>query len=121
MPDGVHGNKLYCSPECKKKAVTRNTRNTYRRNPNRAQNNNAIRRAMILERSTENVRREAVFDRDGWECHICGGGIDRAAKWPDPLSVTLDHVIPLAKGGDHSYGNCKAAHWGCNLKKSDTL
>ncbi|MFE6920380.1 HNH endonuclease [Nocardia sp. NPDC057663] len=29
----------------------------------------------------------------------------------------MDHVIPLSKGGPHTEGNCRTAHWTCNAKK----
>ena len=33
----------------------------------------------------------------------------------------LDHVVPLAKGGEHSYANVKTACADCNLRKGATL
>lgn len=30
---------------------------------------------------------------------------------------TLDHVVPLARGGEHSYRNVKLAHPLCNSRK----
>ena len=35
----------------------------------------------------------------------------------DPLSLSVDHVIPLSKGWEHSYSNTQPAHLVCNLKK----
>lgn len=55
--------------------------------------------------------------RGRWECHLCGEKIPKSAKWPDPLFGTVDHVLPLAKGGAHSYANCKPAHLKCNRIK----
>jgi 5-methylcytosine-specific restriction endonuclease McrA len=31
--------------------------------------------------------------------------------------VSLDHVIPLSLGGDHSMANTQAAHLDCNTRK----
>ncbi len=67
----------------------------------------------------KNVFRRKVFEADGWKCHICRKPIKRDAKAPHPLSPTIDHVIPLAKGGTHEPGNCRAAHFRCNSLKSD--
>jgi 5-methylcytosine-specific restriction endonuclease McrA len=39
--------------------------------------------------------------------------------YKDP--ATLDHVIPLAKGGQHEVSNLAAAHWLCNLRKHARL
>lgn len=75
-------------------------------------------RRVRLEASTvERFDPVVVYDRDGWICGICGGAIDRALAWPDPGSVSLDHVLPLAAGGEHSRANTQAAHWICNVRK----
>lgn len=58
-------------------------------------------------------------------CHLCGEPIDYAASHLEPLSFTIDHVIPLAKGGpdqlylDDGTPQIVAAHRRCNLKKGD--
>lgn len=65
------------------------------------------------------VNRTRVFERDGWDCQICGLPIDREAKAPHPSSPSLDHIVPLAKGGPHTEGNCQAAHFLCNVRKGD--
>jgi 5-methylcytosine-specific restriction endonuclease McrA len=35
--------------------------------------------------------------------------------------LTLDHVIPLSKGGTDTMDNLRPAHWLCNIKKSNKL
>jgi 5-methylcytosine-specific restriction endonuclease McrA len=62
-----------------------------------------------------------VFTRDGWVCGICGGGVDPDLAWPDPMSASVDHKVPLSKGGSHTLGNAQCAHLSCNIKKSDSL
>lgn len=55
-------------------------------------------------------------------CGICGQEIDPAYKYPHPLSKTVDHIIPIAKGGHPSdLSNLQAAHRWCNRWKSDKL
>lgn len=55
-------------------------------------------------------------------CGICGLEIDPAFKSPHPLSATVDHIIPVAKGGHPSaLENLQAAHRCCNRAKSDKL
>jgi len=34
---------------------------------------------------------------------------------------SLDHVIPLSKGGEHSMSNARLAHTYCNSIKSDQV
>ena len=58
-----------------------------------------------------------VFDRDGWVCGLCAEPVSRNATYPDPLSASLDHVIPLSRGGSHSLDNVQLAHLACNVSK----
>lgn len=67
----------------------------------------------------EYVDESIVFKRDRWRCHICGKKISASVKWPNPLSPSIDHVIPISKGGSHTYTNVMAAHLGCNQRKQD--
>ncbi|WP_385618556.1 HNH endonuclease [Streptomyces sp. P8-A8] len=62
-----------------------------------------------------------IFERDGWTCWICEGGALSNASQGDPLSATLDHVVPLAKGGAHVRTNVRCAHLICNLRKGDRV
>ena len=55
-------------------------------------------------------------------CAICGALVDKDLKAPDPLSPTVDHIIPIAKGGHpSSLDNLQLAHRWCNLHKGDRL
>jgi hypothetical protein len=58
-----------------------------------------------------------IFERDNWVCHLCGLPIDSSVSRMDPAGATIDHVIPIAKGGKDWALNVKAAHRSCNLKK----
>ena len=55
-------------------------------------------------------------------CWICGKPVDKSLKSPHPLSKTVDHKIPVAKGGHPSdLDNLALAHRKCNRMKSDKL
>ena len=57
-----------------------------------------------------------VFVRDKWVCGICHNRINKELKYPDPMSASLDHIVPLSKGGSHTYENVQVAHLSCNRK-----
>lgn len=67
------------------------------------------------------VGRHQVGKRDNWICGICGEPIDRKLKFPNQMSFSVDHIIPLAKGGTHTMDNLQAAHLICNSYKSDQI
>ncbi len=55
-------------------------------------------------------------------CGICGKPVDFNLKFPHPLSPTIDHIIPVAKGGHPSdIDNLQLAHRCCNRQKGDKL
>lgn len=54
-------------------------------------------------------------------CAICGQPIDKSKKFPDPLSPSVDHIIPWAKGGRSTMDNLQATHFICNRLKSDKI
>lgn len=62
-----------------------------------------------------------VYERDQWRCGICAEVVDETLSWPDPHSPSLDHVVPLSKGGTHTLDNVQCAHLVCNLQKGATL
>lgn len=63
------------------------------------------------------VSHEYILDRDRWICGICGKKIKRQLKHPSPLSASIDHIIPLARGGSHIPDNLQASHLRCNITK----
>ena len=55
-------------------------------------------------------------------CGICGKPVDKTIRYPHPLSPTVDHIIPLDKGGHPSdLSNLQLAHRCCNREKSNKL
>lgn len=75
------------------------------------------RRAQKLKLPAEKFRHEDVYERDGWICGLCTEPVDRELRYPDPMSPSLDHVVPLARGGHHVLENVQLAHLICNVKK----
>lgn len=93
---------------------TGRTREWRRKNPERA---SAIRRRSVmryrarkLAAHVEDVDPRIVYERDEGICGICGEAVDLA-------EFEVDHIVPLAAGGEHSYWNVQVAHLGCNRAK----
>lgn len=78
------------------------------------------RRRAIMARGEE-INHTEVFDFWDWICNICGEEISRFAGPDDWMRVTLEHVIPLSRGGQHVWENVRPAHWRCNMEKGDKL
>lgn len=83
----------------------------------RRRENHQRRRALKVGASAERIINADVFERDGWSCGICREPVDPLAAWPDRMSASLDHILPLSKGGAHTYANVQLAHLGCNVEK----
>ena len=60
-----------------------------------------------------------IYQRDNWTCQLCHRKVDRRKTAPHPKSPSLDHIIPLARGGTHEPANVHTAHFLCNSLKSD--
>ena len=55
-------------------------------------------------------------------CGICGQEVDKTIPYPHPMSPTIDHIIPISKGGHPSaLENLQLAHRWCNRQKSNKL
>lgn len=88
-----------------------------RRNADRCRPFTAERRARKRDAVSERFDPRDVFARDGWICGLCGESVDPALTWPAPKSASLDHVVPLSRGGDHTLANTQLAHLTCNTAK----
>jgi hypothetical protein len=80
----------------------------------------ARRRMLVTQASAgERFAPIEVFERDGWTCGPCMRPVDPAIAWPDPMSASVDHIVPLSRGGAHALANVQCAHLGCNSSKGD--
>lgn len=105
----------YCSDACLRKA------NNHRSEINK--------RAKLKQAYTgDNITLHELFIRDNGVCYLCGG----ECKWSDYVQEgdafiagndypSVDHVIPLTKGGLHAWNNVRLAHRHCNTMKSNKL
>lgn len=104
------GRKYYCSDKCMKRI--------------QSANHDTNRRIRLREQMVDNnISLEKLYVRDKGECYICG----RACDWNDCIKgesfiaggsyPTIEHIVPLSRGGKHSWENIKLACFSCNTKK----
>jgi 5-methylcytosine-specific restriction endonuclease McrA len=86
-----------------------------------ARNNRRRKAAIRGATDLDPINAIEIFNRDGWVCGLCGKPIDKRHKFPDRLSATLDHIIPISRGGQHVPDNVQAAHYSCNSSKRDRV
>lgn len=81
---------------------------------------------MVRHRKRSYLKRQTKFSSNRWNrkhlvnkygniCHICKKPIE------DMKDVTVDHVIPLSKGGMDTLDNMRPAHETCNQEKADEV
>lgn len=75
------------------------------------------RRAITRGAAAERFSCIEIFERDNWKCQLCGKKTKRSAPKHDPLKPTIDHIVPIARGGAHTRINVQCAHFRCNVRK----
>lgn len=88
---------------------------------------NRRRRALQVGRKSEPYTAVEIAERDGWLCQIClqngrskvTARIGKSRHFPDPRSLSIDHIIPVTRGGDDVRTNVQAAHFVCNASKGN--
>lgn len=91
----------------------------WRREYNRAnratlQENSLRRRARKVTTQVERVDLRAVAVRDASTCYLCGRVLTSK-------ELSIDHVIPLARGGSHTEDNLRVACRSGNVRKGTRL
>jgi 5-methylcytosine-specific restriction endonuclease McrA len=91
-----HRDKIFCSHRCGNRAAIHVRNHMIRTHPIPAE------RFTLLE----------IAMRDGWSCHLCGEDVTQG-NW------SMDHLIPVSKGGPHTKANVKLAHRRCNSRRKN--
>lgn len=104
-------NKLFCSDICRK-ASSHRRHDLIRR---------ARRRAVIVD---DDITLEKLIIRDHGVCCLCGLPIEwddyqiiNGKKYVRGKYPSIDHMIPISRGGMHSWDNVQLAHFSCNASK----
>lgn len=100
--------------EARKFAQSLSVRDKHRLRVNR-------RRVALLDIEREPYTRTEIAKRDGYQCQLCGQPVDMAVAYPDARSASIDHVVPISKGGDDTRKNVRLAHLGCNHARGNRV
>jgi 5-methylcytosine-specific restriction endonuclease McrA len=67
--------------------------------------------------------REAVLRRDQYTCAYCGAQVGSRSRGAilGKYDFTVDHVLPVSRGGKNTWGNTVCACASCNQRKADRL
>ncbi len=107
----------YCSRRCVVKHNHHSSNVGYR-----------LRKYGSADKPRDSIKLDKVIERDDGICYICGrrtskddhyyshGWFTVGDSYP-----TIDHVIPLAKGGTHTWDNVRLACRRCNSEKRDSV
>lgn len=68
----------------------------------------------------EPVNKLKVFKRDKWKCKRCGVKVQNKVIH-QPNTAHLDHIVPISKGGPHTYTNVQTLCRECNMRKGDSM
>ena len=107
--------KTYCTKECRKNLYNKQIRHK--------------RLQQITSREhDDDITLQQLYIRDEGRCYLCGRQTDwndykkiKGTKIGQDLYPSIDHVVPLNKGGTHTWSNVRLAHTKCNQKKGDRL
>lgn len=97
-------NRLYCSKLCSRRSTRR---------PKELRSRSRFRQPTTPVR----LSRLRIYERDEWRCWLCDGAVNPELRWPDPRSASLDHVVPLSRGGADDESNLRLAHLDCNAAR----
>jgi len=81
----------------------------------------ARRRALKLGVERDEYTLTEIAARDQKICGLCGKPVNMLLSGMDMDGPTIDHVVPLSKGGNDTRSNVQLAHRSCNLRKNNKI
>ena len=82
------------------------------RNPEKVREKAHRRRIRLKGQPVEAIDPSVLYERDGGHCGICHKPVAKEA-------ASIDHVLPVSKGGGHTYANTRIAHLTCNVRRGN--
>jgi hypothetical protein len=66
-------------------------------------------------RPWQRLRRQVIAEST--HCGRCGQWLDKTLRWPDLMSPTAGHIVPLCEGGHPTdRANLQGEHLTCNVQ-----
>lgn len=100
--------RKYCSEKCYMRASKRRTDHRSR----------AIYYGVAFDSSVTLV---SLIREQGYNCYICNKKCIMPKGDNNKNEATIEHVVPMSKGGAHTWANCRIACRACNTLKSNKL
>lgn len=72
----------------------------------------------------EGITLPRIINKYSGICQLCGMPVNESDRKGNSIGKkypTIDHIIPLSKGGSHTWGNVQLAHMACNSSKCDKI
>lgn len=116
------GETFYCCDWEKTKTCSNDCR---RKMKNRSRDKRIPAQAIV----DTDINVKKLYKRDGGKCYLCGRDCSfddwntsaSGYKYPGDLYPEIEHVIPISRGGLHSWDNVRLACHKCNHIKSDEI
>jgi hypothetical protein len=96
----------FCSKSCGKRASKRHRK--YAKRTTRDPSEGVITITMLVK-------------RDGNKCQLCGKRMNMKGDPQHGKAPSIDHIIPISLGGEHTLRNVQLAHRKCNGVKSNKM
>lgn len=71
------------------------------------------------EQGKRGFLRLQICERDKWICQICNKKVDKNVEYPNLKVASLDHIIPVSKGGSSDISNLRLTHYICNISRGN--
>ncbi|MFJ8871081.1 HNH endonuclease [Streptomyces sp. NPDC102473] len=78
---------------------------------------NRRRRAAKRGGASEPYTLVEIAERDEARCRLCGDLVLMSLKVPHAGAPTIDHIVPVSRGGNDTRANVQLAHFRCNSVK----
>ena len=71
----------------------------------------------------ETITRKLVFEKENGRCYLCQieTHLEHSEENYEPKLSTVDHIIPISKGGPHNWENVRNCCLKCNITKHDRI